>query len=125
MRQKDRDARRTRKHGRSFFGYKNHVNADAKHRLIRHYAVTDAAVHDSQELHALLHKRNTRHDAFADRAYPSAQIETTLRARPYHPRIHDNLAEPAGLHEQSPAGSANNRRQSGKYQSHGRASGRK
>jgi IS5 family transposase len=39
-----------KKHGRSFFGYKNHVNADAKHKLIRHYAVTDAAVHDSQEL---------------------------------------------------------------------------
>ena len=33
------------------------------------------------------------------------------------------LAEPARLHEQSPAGSANNRRQSGKYQIHGRASG--
>ena len=40
MRQKDRDARWTKKHGRSFFGYKNHVNADAKHKLIRHYAVT-------------------------------------------------------------------------------------
>ena len=38
------------KHGRSFFVYKNHVNADAKHKLIRHYALTDAAVHDSQEL---------------------------------------------------------------------------
>jgi hypothetical protein len=38
LRQKDRDARWTKKHGRSFFGYKNHVNADAKHKLIRHYA---------------------------------------------------------------------------------------
>src|SRR6266498_444758 len=35
VRQKDRDARWTKKHGRSFFGYKNHVNADAKHKLIR------------------------------------------------------------------------------------------
>src|SRR4029077_14004638 len=34
LRQKDRDARWTKKHGRSFFGYKNHVNADAKHKLI-------------------------------------------------------------------------------------------
>ncbi len=48
LRQKDRDARWTKKHGRSFFGYKNHVNADAKHKLIRHYAVSDAAVHDSR-----------------------------------------------------------------------------
>ena len=35
LRQKDRDARWTKKHGKSFFGYKNHVNADAKHKLIR------------------------------------------------------------------------------------------
>ena len=40
------------------------------------------------------------------------------------PQEGDNeSAEPAGLHEQSPAGSANNRRQSGNYQVHGRASG--
>ena len=30
LRQKDRDARWTKKHGQSFFGYKNHVNADAR-----------------------------------------------------------------------------------------------
>jgi IS5 family transposase len=52
LRQKDRDARWTKKHGKSFFGYKNHVNADAKHKLIRRYEVTDAAVHDSQALDA-------------------------------------------------------------------------
>src|SRR5262249_27703232 len=59
LRQKDRDARWIKKHGRSFFGYKNHVNADAKHKLIRHYAVTDAAVHDSQELDGLLSEGHT------------------------------------------------------------------
>ena len=47
------------------FGYKNHVNADAKHKLIRHYAVTDAAVHDSQKLDGLLDKGNTCNDVFA------------------------------------------------------------
>ena len=47
-RQKDKDARWTKKHGKSFYGYKNHVNADAKHKLIRQYDVTDASVHDSQ-----------------------------------------------------------------------------
>jgi hypothetical protein len=30
LRQKDRDARWIKKHGRSFFGYKNHVNADVR-----------------------------------------------------------------------------------------------
>ena len=42
--------------GRSFYGYKNHVNADAMHKLIRRYDVSDAAVHDSQKLDALLNK---------------------------------------------------------------------
>src|SRR4051812_34568444 len=59
LRQKDRDARWTKKHGKSFFGYKNHVNADVRHKLIRRYEVTDAAVHDSQALDALLSKGNT------------------------------------------------------------------
>ena len=39
VRQNDRDARRTKKRGRSFFGYKSQVNADAEHKLIRHYPV--------------------------------------------------------------------------------------
>src|SRR6186997_2342319 len=88
LRQKDRDARWTKKHCRSFFGYKNHVNADAKHKLIRHYAVTDAAVHDSQELDGLLDKGNTCNDVFADSAYRSAEIESKLRASGYNSRIH-------------------------------------
>jgi transposase, IS5 family len=41
-----------------FLGYKNHVNAGAKHKLIRRYEVTDAAVHDSQKLDELLTKGN-------------------------------------------------------------------
>ena len=77
-----------KKHGRSFFGYKNHVNADAKHKLIRHYAVTDAAVHDSQELDGLLDEGNTCNDVFADSAYRSAEIEPKLRASGYNSRIH-------------------------------------
>src|ERR1700704_6152194 len=66
LRQKDRDARWTKKHGKGFFGYKNHINADAKHKLIRRYDVTDAAVHDSQALDALLTEGNTSTDVFAD-----------------------------------------------------------
>ena len=76
------------KHGRSFFGYKNHVNADAKHKLIRHYAVTDAAVHDSQELDGLLDTGNTCKYVFADSAYRSAEIEAKFRASGYNSRIH-------------------------------------
>ena len=57
------------------------MNADAKHKLIRRYEVTDAAVHDSQQLDGLLNKGNTSADVFADSAYRSAEIEAKLKAR--------------------------------------------
>ena len=88
LRQKDRDARWTKKHGQSFFGYKNHVNADARHKLIRRYQVTDAAVHDSQALDVLLSKGNTSTDVFADSAYRSVEIEAKLKAGGFRSRIH-------------------------------------
>ena len=88
LRQKDRDARWTKRHGRSFFGYKNHVNADAKHKLIRRYEVTNAAVHDSQKLDELLTKGNTSADVFGDSAYRSNEIEERLRAGGFKSRIH-------------------------------------
>ena len=88
LRQKDRDARWTKKHDRSFFGYKNHVNADAKYKLIRRYEVTDAAVHDSQKLDGLLNKGNTSAEVFADSAYRSTEIEAQLRASGYKSRIY-------------------------------------
>ena len=88
LRQKDRDARWTKKHDRSFFGYKNHVNADAKYKLIRRYEVTDASVHDSQKLDGLLNKGNTSAEVFADSAYRSTEIEAQLRASGYKSRIH-------------------------------------
>jgi IS5 family transposase len=87
-RQKDKDARWTKKHGKSFFGYKNHVNADAKHKLIRTYDVTDASVHDSQKLDGLLNKANTSNDVYADSAYRPAEIEVRLAMRGFKSRIH-------------------------------------
>jgi len=87
-RQKDKDARWTKKHARSFYGYKNHVNADAKHKLIRRYDVSNAAVHDSQKLDRILNKANTSAEVFADSAYRSAETEVRLKARGFRSRIH-------------------------------------
>ena len=87
-RQKDKDARWTKKHGRSFFGYKNHVNADARHKLIRDYTVSDASEHDSQKLDELVNRGNTSRDVYADSAYRSAEIERKLRAKGFRSRIH-------------------------------------
>ena len=87
-RQKDKDARWTKKHGRSYFGYKNHVNADARHKLIRDYTISDASEHDSQKLDDLLTRGNTSRDVYADSAYRSAETEQKLRARGFRSRIH-------------------------------------
>lgn len=87
-RQKDKDARWTKKHGKSFFGYKNHVNGDVKHKLIRRYEVTDAAVHDSQILDELLDGWNSNADFYGDSAYRSEETEEKLKARGFRSRIH-------------------------------------
>ena len=50
--------------------------------------MSDAAVHDSQELDGLLDKGNTCNDVFADSAYRSTEIEAQLRACGYRSRIH-------------------------------------
>ena len=87
-RQKDTDARWTKKHGKSHYGYKNHVNVDNDHKLIRCFTVTDASVHDSQVFDQVLDPSNTGADVWADSAYRSAETEQTLRENGYRSQIH-------------------------------------
>ena len=87
-RQKDTQARWTKKHGRSRYGYKNHLSVDHQHKLIRSYQVTDASVHDSQVFEELLDPSNTRAEVWADSAYRSAKIEAYLTGAGYRSRIH-------------------------------------
>jgi IS5 family transposase len=86
-RQKDREARLTKKHGRSYFGYKNHVNIDRQHKFVRRYAVSAASVHDSQKLNDVFDASNTASDVWADSAYRSAEIEARLGERGLKSRI--------------------------------------
>ncbi len=86
--QKDTDARWTKKHGKSHYGYKNHVSVDRRHKLVRRYRVTDAAVHDSQVVDDILDPDNTASDVWADSAYRSAEIEAKLEERGLKSRIH-------------------------------------
>jgi IS5 family transposase len=81
------------KHGKSHYGYKNHVNVDRQHKLVRRYHVSDAALHDSQAVDHLLMQGNTGAGVRADRqgcangpstpgdAYRSEETEAKLRAR--------------------------------------------
>lgn len=88
FRQKDTDARWTQKHGKSHYGYKNHINIDRQHKLVRHYEVTDASVHDSQLIADILDGDNTASSVWADSAYRSADIETLLKNKDLSSRIH-------------------------------------
>lgn len=45
-RQRNRDGHWTRKHGKSFFGYKDHINVDNKHKLIQCWEATPANQHE-------------------------------------------------------------------------------
>ena len=40
----------TKKNEESFYGYKNHVSVDRKHKIIRRYAETDTSVHAATSL---------------------------------------------------------------------------
>ena len=87
-RQQDRDAKWTKKHGRSYFGYKNHISIDRKHKLIRQSAVTDASVHDSRVLDLVLDPDNAGSQVWADSAYRSAETEEWLAEQDYRSRVH-------------------------------------
>lgn len=87
-RQKDTDARWTKKHGKSYYGYKNHINIDKEHKLIRRYAVTSASVHDSQVFDDVLDEENGGLGVYADSAYRSEATEEKLQDAGYKSRIH-------------------------------------
>lgn len=76
--QKDLDARWTQKHGKSYFGYKNHVRVDEDTKLIREYTVTPAHVHDSQALPDVLSKVPRHHTVYGDNAYACDEKEEAL-----------------------------------------------
>lgn len=99
--QKDMDARWTKKHGKSHYGYKNHVNVDRKHKLVRRWHVSDAAVHDSQAVDHLLMRGNTGSGVWADAAYRSEEMEAKLRARKLKSHIHRKGKRSKPLTEQA------------------------
>lgn len=75
-RQKDSEARWTKKNNEAHFGWKNHVKADLKTKLILKAKTTAAHVHDSQVFEELLDDKDQA--VLADSAYHSAEREAHL-----------------------------------------------
>jgi IS5 family transposase len=72
LRQKDGDARWTKKNNTTYYGYKNHVVVDQKSKLITAYSVTDASVHDSQQLVEMISENDRV--LYADSAYVGEEL---------------------------------------------------
>ena len=72
-RQKDYDARWTKKNKEVHYGYKHHAKVDAKSKWVSAYATTPASIHDSQVLEELVDEA-----VFADSAYQSESSEACL-----------------------------------------------
>ena len=102
LRQKDLDARWTKKNDEKHYGYKNHLAIDNKHKLIREYEVTSAEVHDSQVFTELL-SDNTSKDVWADSAYRSEAGELELHAMGYRSQVHEKGKRNAPLTEKQQA----------------------
>ena len=83
-RQKDTDARWTKKNKRSYFGYKNHIKVDARSKLIKKYRVSSADVHNSKEFEGLLDETDEEQQIYADSAYRSEEMEEMLKSKVHH-----------------------------------------
>lgn len=87
--QKDLDAKWAKKNLETFFGYKNHVVADAESVLITDYAITDASVHDSQPFPELIGEKHRDENMFGDCAYKSAKTDALLEELGIKNYIHE------------------------------------
>ncbi len=90
LRQKDTAARWTTKNGEDYFGYKNHIKADSKTKLITGYRATAANIHDSEVIEELLDKKEDGgQPVYADSPYRSQAIEEVCRKKNIESRIHE------------------------------------
>jgi IS5 family transposase len=101
--QKDIDARWTKKNSTNYFGYKNHVKADKKTKLIEEYLVTDASVHDSQTIEELLTEKDKGQEIYADSAYTGKEQEKIYKDKNVIARMNEQQYRSKPLTEEQKA----------------------
>ncbi|HSQ97794.1 MAG TPA: IS5 family transposase [Rickettsiales bacterium] len=109
LRQKDIDARWTKKNFIIFYGYKNHIKADTKTKLIEEYIVTNASVHDSQVIEKLLTENDKGQPLYADSAYGGEEQEKVYKEKEVVNKVHEKGYRNKPLTEEQ---KANNREKS-------------
>jgi len=85
--QKDTEASWMTKNNERHYGYKNHINADAKTKIITTYSVSSASPHDSTELENLVNEEDST--LYADSAYRSVKIEKYLESKDCKSHVHE------------------------------------
>jgi IS5 family transposase len=84
-RQKDIDARWAKKNHQVHYGYKNHIKADVRTKLIEDYLVSAANEHDSQCFESLVEQGDDM--VYADSAYRSRESLAMLRKKKIKARL--------------------------------------
>lgn len=86
------DATHTKKHGKSYFGYKLSVSVDLKHGFIRRICTGTASEHDGHHFDEVLDLHNTGRCVHTDKAYASRQRQQLLKVL----GMVDAMQRPAG-----------------------------
>jgi IS5 family transposase len=77
--QKDTDARWAKKGNETHFGYKDHAKVDQESKIIIDFTVTNASVHDSQEIVGLIDEEDEV--AYADSAYVGEELHEKIKEK--------------------------------------------
>ncbi|MDD4915886.1 MAG: transposase [Methylococcales bacterium] len=77
-RQKDIEAGWTKKHGKSYFGYKRSANTDKQYKLIRKIKISTADEHDTLHLEDVLDSGNTSRALYADKGYVAKNLGASV-----------------------------------------------
>ena len=78
-RTRDSEMKQTKKGSQWYFGMKAHVGTDTDRGLVHSVTVTNAAVHDSQEMDELLHGEET--SVYGDKAYSNIAKSQEFESR--------------------------------------------
>lgn len=89
LRQKDVDARWTKKGGERHYGYKDHVKIDPGSKLILKTVCSAASLHDSKAVDELLDESDRGKTLHADSAYRGAAVGNRLAQLDMESRIHE------------------------------------
>lgn len=86
--QKDTDAIWLKKNSKNYFGYKNHIKIDQGSKIITHYQVITASVHDSDALDYLLNECDTDKPLYAVSVYTGKRCAKITRKFNMQNRTH-------------------------------------